>query len=315
MLGMASVSRGQSLVQRDFNAGAFGEEASSESVLPSGADDDSYQIGEEWGKHPYEEDLAASSPVYKRATAATARVGGATGFYIGRFAGHHILGTNHHVCPSSRSCSFGGIKLPTLGISTRAVDFVGTWQSIDLSLLVIRIKPEEEALLAEIAANFAFDSPIYPGQEIITSGFGRANNRRREMVVNQDRDCVVFSQRNDFRLLADPDEFNTGGYKAWSFANGCDVSHGDSGSAMVDRVTGELIGVIWTGRIPKDPAVRDSDFLAQLLGSQNQKLWTELSYAVPAAKIKEVLTEHLKGNVDSKNRRILEAILENRIEL
>ena len=32
-------------------------------------------------------------------------------------------------------------------------------------------------------------------------------------------------------------------------------------SAMVDRTTGEVVGIIWTSKIPKSDRVQNSDFL------------------------------------------------------
>src|SRR5690606_7562892 len=122
----------------------------------------------------------------------------------------------------------------------------------------IDVKPDDEHLLVGVGKNMAFNSPIYKGQKLLTIGHGVANNEDQKLVANQDDDCIVYSEGNDIRFMADPDDLNPGDYSVWSFANGCDVSHGDSGSAMVDRLTGDIVGIIWTGRIPKDKKVQDS---------------------------------------------------------
>ena len=112
--------------------------------------------------------------------------------------------------------------------------------------------------------------------------------------------------------MPDPDALNPGTYDAWSFANGCDVSHGDSGSAMVDRKTGKPIGLIWTGKIPKSPKVQQSQYLNEILQKQSPEIWTELSYAVPAAKIREVLQAASNdSNTDSQDRKIFAALIAN----
>jgi hypothetical protein len=130
------------------------------------------------------------------------------------------------------------------------------------------------------------------------------------MVANGDSDCKVFSPTQDFRLMPDPDALNPGTYDAWSFANGCDVSHGDSGSAMVDRKTGRPVGLIWTGKIPKSPQVQSSRYLAELAAGQSEEIWTELSYAVPASKIKEVLLSALsEGSVSPEDSALLAKVV------
>ncbi|MCM2279818.1 MAG: serine protease [Oligoflexia bacterium] len=256
-------------------------------VLPSGSN--AYQLGDEWGKKPVSEaDLR--DPVFARAAMATARVGGGTGFYLGVFGGSHVVATNHHVCPSVRACVGSVVSFPLLKLRFKVTRSLGSWPQIDLSLLLIEVpKAEDAQTLGQVAANFDFDSPITAGQELLTVGFGSYDNPRSQLMGNQDHDCKVFSGENEFRLLADPDDYNPGPYRAWSFANGCDVSHGDSGSAIVDRKTGRPIGILWTGRIPKSSRVQSSAYLDQLLQAPTEEIWTELSYSVPAAKAREVL--------------------------
>jgi len=246
-----------------------------------------YQIGDEWGKKPVTADMLASAgPVFERAAKATARYGGATAFYLGRFNGHFVMATNHHV--SGSECK-GEARFPLLNRSFSCERVYGDWPEVDLALFSIAVPAADEALLAPLGRDFAFDAPIYPGQKLLTIGFGVAGNGGRAMVADQDGDCVVFSRRGDFRLLADPDEFNPGDYRAWSFANGCDVSHGDSGSAFVDRRTGDVLGIVWTGRFPKSEAVGRSAYLLPLIGSDDPQVWSELTLSVPAAKMRERL--------------------------
>lgn len=94
---------------------------------------------------------------------------------------------------------------------------------------------EDEAVMRDAARPFDFTTPLKPGQMLATAGYGRGDNPRGELVGNEDSDCKVFSKENDFRFMRDPDELNPGEDLVWSFAHGCDVSHGDSGSAIVDR--------------------------------------------------------------------------------
>jgi hypothetical protein len=129
------------------------------------------------------------------------------------------------------------------------------------------------------------------------------------MVANQDSDCKVFSETGDFRKLADPDDFNPGPDKVWSFANACDVSHGDSGSAYVDHRTGDLIGLVWTGRIPKSPQVASSAYLDGMLAAKSPDIWKELSYTVPAASIRDGLKAALSGPLSADAAATIKAVL------
>lgn len=110
--------------------------------------------------------------------------------------------------------------------------------------------------------------------------------------------------------MGDPDSKNPGPDKVWSFANACDVSHGDSGSAMVDETTGSPVGLIWTGRIPKSPQAQNSQNILNWETNQADEVWEELSYAVPAKKIQEVLREKLQsGKISGKTASIIEDLI------
>lgn len=278
-----------------MEASPYGDELESAALFYSPRSN-TYQIGDEWGKKPITAADLADSPQLLRAAQATAQLGGATGFYLGRFNGQAIVATNHHVCPTLDACVGRSARFPLLGKSLRVKKSLGTWTKVDLSLVTVQINPEDEELFASIASNFDFESPLKAGQRLFTAGFGVAENPQQRLVANQDGDCKVFSNEGEYRLMADPDELNPGTYETWSFANGCDVSHGDSGSAMVDRRTGKPIGLIWTGKIPKSPVVQSSARLQNLVGSDDPQVWTELSYGVPAAKIKEYLTGLLEDD-------------------
>lgn len=272
---------------------------------------ETYRIGDEWGKKPVTADaLGREDAVFQRAAKAAAAYGGATGFYLGRFEGRHVFATNYHV--SERSCR-GSARLPLLGKSYPCDVLLGSWPEVDLALFTARVPASDDALLAGLANNFAWDAAIRPGQELLTVGFGTAGNGRRQPMSNKDADCKVFSAENEFRLMADPDEINPGSYEAWSFANGCDVSHGDSGSAFVDRRTGALLGLVWTGGIPKSAETGRSATLARWMSERSPEIWTQLTFSVPAAKIRERLREHVRGlPAGGETRRVLEAVLESR---
>lgn len=262
-----------------------------------------YQIGDEWGKKPVTNALLDSNPILRKMALATARVrGGGTGFYLGEFNGRYIVATNHHVCPAEWECmGMNAIDFPFLKFKTSVIEFYGSWPEVDLALFAIAVPSDKVSALEEVASPFQFNEELYRGQKLLTVGFGVADNPSRQMVVNQDSDCLVFSGHGEYRLMADPDKLNPGTYKAWSFANGCDVSHGDSGSAMVDRETGKVIGIIWTGVIPKNEKIQSSQYLRELLEAPNEDVWQELSYGVPAVHMKRYLLEQIaSGSIDSR---------------
>ncbi len=282
-------------------------------MVASGAGNLTYRVGSEWGKFLVTtEGMERESAAFRRAAMATARVGGATGFLLGEFAGEWVVATNHHVCPSAWSCLGKEIRFPFLDVAASVQTFIGTWPNIDLALFTLKVSsPSDLERLRAVAKNFQWHAEFERAKKLLSIGFGIADNPGRQMVAVQDSDCEVFSDRNEFRLMGDPDALNPADYEAWSFSHGCDVSHGDSGSAMVDRESGDLMGIVWTGKIPKASKVQDSAYLAGLLTHPTEEIWTELNYGVPAQKMAEYLEEQLqKGELPELHRRLLRELLD-----
>lgn len=275
-------------------------------------DKEDYRLGDEWGKKRVTaESLAAESKAFQRAASATALLPvGGTGFYIGKFNGVHVLATNHHVCPSARDCEGDKASFRILNKSFTMTKLFISEPNVDIALLALDVPKADEAALAKVAKNFAFKKSIAKGQELITIGFGIGGNPQNYMMANKDSDCKVFSKTNEFKHLADPDEFNPADYKAWSFAHACDISHGDSGSAMVDRATGDVVGIVWTGKIPKAKIVQSSANLQKMFDTTSPSIWKELSFAVPAAKIGEYLKKYsTDSQLDEETKAVFKAII------
>lgn len=266
------------------------------SDLNAKADVSDYQIGPDWGKTVVTAaNLGSASPQFQRAARATAKLafsmGGATGFALGEKDGVIRLATNHHVIGKAADCRGVNISFPLLGISGLRCDtIVGTWTDIDLTVFTIKGYTEEQrTLILSVARDFSYNAPLRKGEKLMTIGFGVAgNSSQRSMMAEQSDDCKVYSQDDDTRFIADPDEINPGPYKTWTFSVGCDVSHGDSGSAMFDRQTGAVVGILSTGKIPKNKIVLSRQWLDDQYASDGEGVWKELTFAVPAVKINEI---------------------------
>lgn len=262
-----------------------------------------YQIGPTWGKTVVtKESLLTETPAFQRAAKATARVrigfGGATAFLIGEKNGETVLATNHHVIEDQEGCNGASISFEMLDIKGLKCDKVLT-SNTDLDLTIFTVSgltAEQKATLAPVAKSFK-NAESTKGMKLLTIGYGVAgNNGQRNLMSGQDNDCKTFSPDGEVRFMADPDEFNPGPYKTWMFATGCDVSHGDSGSALVDRETGDVVGILSTGKIPKNKVVREESFLTRIFNESSEDVWKELTYAVPASKIIEIVGEHLPAS-------------------
>lgn len=250
-----------------------------------------YQVGDTWGKKEVSR-LDQLPPYADKIAQVTARVGGGTGWFIGFFGGKGIMASNHHVCAGGRGCQKGSkVFFPLKNISLTVEEYFGSWTDTDVALFSVTVPSTQIEFFREHGRPFRFDQDLTQDLPLMTYGFGVAGNPKRSLMGGLDEDCRVLSEET--RLIADPDELNPGPYKVYSFANGCDVSHGDSGSAMVDRTSGEVIGIIWTGRIPKNRNAQSSDYIRQAADSKSEFIWKEMSYGAPATEIKKVFQKAL----------------------
>lgn len=260
-----------------------------------------YQIGTEWGKKIVKKDgLDSQSQVFQKLAKGTAKLGfgfgGATGFAIGEKDGAVVLATNHHVIGGAKDCKNANISFEMLGMSRLKCDkILVTSTDLDLTIFTVSgANAEAKAKILEVATPFD-SAPSKKGTELLTIGYGIAggNDSQKNMMAGQDSDCKTFSPDGEMRFMADPDELNPGPHKTWMFATGCDVSHGDSGSALVERRTGKIVGILSTGKIPKSPKVREAEYLTQIFDEASEDVWKELTFAVPSDKIIEVVGSYL----------------------
>lgn len=258
-----------------------------------------YQIGPTWDKsevsYSFEDDAIS---VVRRTTLATAKLSvmfsTGTGFIIGEKNGQVLLATNHHVIENQAYCNETKVTFEALGFKKLMCDQVITTDTeLDLTLFTLKsTDPVTTKKLLDSALPLSKDQPI-KGQKLLTMGYGFAGNDRSRMMVDQGADCKTYSETGDTRYMADPDVVNPGPHKTWVFATGCDVSHGDSGSAIVDKSTGRVVGILSTGKIPKDKRVRSEEYLQKIYQDDAEDVWTELTYVVPFSKIFEKLDAFL----------------------
>ncbi len=287
-------------------------------ALADAVNDYVYRVGDEWGKKVLVgRDLRNRKlkfvEVLRRTAKATAKVAKGTGFYLGQFNGFHLIATNYHVHMRliNEPESYKEIEFPFLDLSFDFGRIFGAWLEIDLALFAINVESKlSQKELQSVAKNFSFDYPITRNQELLTVGFGRAKNHYSDMVGTWDSDSKVFSGDNEFKIKHGLDENGRKVGTTWAFAVGCDASDGDSGSPVVTRNTGDIIGLLW-GVAPRTPIAQSSQCLDNMIKENSPAIWKSLNYAVPAAKIKEFLLEEIKSGAitDKVERKTILAFL------
>ena len=276
-----------------------------------------------------------------------------TAFYIGentyRGKTYYIMATNHHnVCGYSPACDYNlDIANAPVHFTRSATYFplyeymfsseafvIGTWADIDFALYAFEFpntyseekRKSTEANLSSSRLEFDFISDVYPGQELVTAGYGQNLNPKNSrspainfpnLMFSFDKDCKVFSPRNDFlsKRAEDPRD-SSKNYNVFSFAHGCDSSHGDSGGAVMDRKTGKIVGVIWSGAANTGSNTKNSDYIHTHY-MDKREAFDNLPLAVPAPKIKIHLEGWVVKNDAALNRiqkRLLRKFLDKELK-
>jgi V8-like Glu-specific endopeptidase len=261
-----------------------------------------YQIGPTWDKAEVTERLLTDeNPALLKTAQATAKLtvmfSTGTGFVGGEKDGQVMLATNHHVIEDQKFCDETKVAFEILNLRRLQCDkVIVTDTELDLTLFTVKgLSGDAKERLIATAPPLSKLEPK-KGQNLLTLGYGFAGNDAGKLMIDQGDDCKTYSNDGEMRYMADPDVVNPGPYKTWLFAAGCDVSHGDSGSAVLDRDTGEVVGILSTGKIPKIASVRSRDFLQRIFDSNTEDVWSELTYVVPFSKILESYNSVLSEN-------------------
>ena len=235
-----------------------------------------------------------------------------TGLYLGSFNGLYLVGTNAHVLKNIPSCAVTPVvvqfKLANLAYTCSKV--VGIWRNIDFAIIALRVRGGTHAFLDQInPPKMAFKKPLIKNTMLYSFGHGAFENSDNSLTLKTGEDCRIYSGDNTLRRLKDPNQ--EGAVKIPSFAVGCDISPGDSGSPLMDRNTGEVYGFIWSTQTPKPLLVRSSTYMEQLRGANSDEVWNHLAYGIPATSIRDELlrwAERVRRSLPMRDRR--QAILE-----
>jgi hypothetical protein len=275
--------------------------------------DGNIQIGARWDRAIINSDseLVRNDHQVRRAAWATAKVitpfALGTGFYIGKVDGEYLVATNYHVMINIPSCKIGPfipyIDFTLSGIKYRCKDIVAEFKDLDLVIMSVAEREDGHGVLEHILPlQFAFQSVVKKGTPLLAVGHGRQGNEDLDLTVARDSDCKVFSDDSRFKKVSSPDSQRIR-MSVWSFATGCDLSAGDSGSAAINANTGEILGIFWASPTPKPFSMRSPTILADIYAKQDERLWESMSYAAPATMIYQKMREYIANSNNLKRRR------------
>lgn len=276
------------------------------------------QVGSEWGKVVARDALPNMNSSLARAAHAFGEFKGGSAFIIRTSDPIRLIfATNAHVMVDDNDLLAGDlsayrsnpelacherdsmerpiekVRLGLMGITGKCKRVLGIWPDADFALFEAEFEGADAKVLNRNGVQVASSTMIEFGKELSMFGFGHflnPGNPELELMYIRDQDCRVFSATNDFRFISDPDEFSPAKNKVWAFVLGCDVSWGDSGAAILDLSSGQLVGIIFTGKYPKNQSISlNPQAMEQLRSSPQETAWSNLNFGVPLAKILETI--------------------------
>jgi hypothetical protein len=240
------------------------------------------QQGDHWDRTPVTSEIVeAGDATLRQVFLSTVSVNSATGTYLGVYAGAPVVMTARHVMPDQAGCTGRDVVFyaPSRNLASplRELHFscdrlLGAWNDVEISLFTLAPNPANQVTLKNRGLKPGFDEKITQFESLITMGHGGEQNPAQALTVDQGPDCYVASATGDFRFRS-----NT----TWSMALGCNESAGDSGSPIVDRNTGTLLGIVWGGHTDKPDQIANSSYLRSMTQANSPDIWLYLNYASP----------------------------------
>ncbi len=220
-----------------------------------------------------------------------------TGFFLGEVNKQFLVATSSHVLKNIPTC----MALPVHGIfdiqgkSFRCRKIIGIWPDIDLAIFTIRENSGEDFLGKINPLKFDFNDPYIHGTPLTSIGYGSFNNDQTRPTLKESRDCMIYSPTGQFaRVKKSENETNDNvANEVVAFATGCDISPGDSGSAILNIQSKKVIGFFWATSTPKPEKVTTDQYLDDLIAGKEDSndVWKYMSYGVSSRHIKQRLLD------------------------
>ncbi|MCO4755085.1 MAG: trypsin-like peptidase domain-containing protein [Bacteriovoracaceae bacterium] len=221
-----------------------------------------------------------------------------TGFYIGKQNGKHLFVTNAHVM-NKNECAGASISFlnhnfrRSKGLCKEVIFSHYTKENSDIT--VFSVDDYYADMMRGSGLTIDWDFTPVAGMMLAFAGFGlkqaprgRASNVERglrnfTMLTSFDADCVVATESTMLYHLSSVSTKHV-------FGTGCDAASGDSGSAVIDRASGEVVGLLF-GSTNNYSWMPSSNFW-NLVGTDSPQLWSYGSFAISLTKLKEVFKSY-----------------------
>jgi len=235
-----------------------------------------FWIGQDWSRQIVTQEFFDQQPSsIQKLILHTAKIdigrGHGTGIYLGR----GLMLTNSHVV-RGRECRNLAIQFwnHPENISCRRI----LWSDRDVDAAILEIDDQTLYHLEGYRLNNRRSLPLFT-ERVATAGFGTTLNPHFGMTIDSSSECTVVSN-DEMRFMPPPGTSPELAYNVWAIPLTCDTSPGDSGAAVIDRDSGELVGLIFGGRLRKKQQIN-----IETINNQDAMIWDQLSYAIPIREI------------------------------
>ena len=231
-----------------------------------------------------------------------------TAMYLGKIDGLHLVGTAIHVFNNDyaasvqEACMVNVFHFP-IGpkFAMTGAKLIGAYPEIEFAICALDMSSEQEKALSSIILpiKINWNKSLNRDLALTTIGFGVHKNEHIGLPLYENsNDCKLFFGEDDM-IYRD---------NILSAAIGCYSSAGDSGSPVVDRITGELIGIIWGVR--EEKRALSSENLNELRENMPMDLWNDLTIISPINNIKTYLKKVYANTKDPQERKVLKELLD-----
>lgn len=253
-----------------------------------------YYIGKSWSKRPFPQKQSNTNLLKElkdNIIAVTDGMNKATASYMGRTAsGLHLVLTNMHVIDDFNACQGVMKNAPfhfeqPMGASYYCERELMRFPEVDLSIISLAALPSDPILNQKKGLSLAQNFTFIDSQRFLTAGFGIYKNEGRKLVIDDSDECRLISEPGNFHQM----NGDSGKAKIWSMAVACDISIGDSGSPLIDKESGKIVGLMWSGVYPKFKDRSSFESIEKIIDSSPELVWKSYNYAVPVTEIQNYL--------------------------
>ncbi len=212
-----------------------------------------------------------------------------TSFYVKEIESGFLFLTNYHVIENKRTCLKSKIIILDKNFNKHTAKCYkilkqGTYKDqSDYTYFIVKKIDKLDFLKSYSETKFSESLPLV-GDKLSFLGFGGSKyNKNFSIKISNDKDCIFLKAFSKITLgnTKDKEEVKD------IISTGCDTESGDSGSALFNRYTGEVVGLLFGSHLSKTRSINlSSDYIKKNLDNSPITFVKFGSWAIQSSKLK-----------------------------